>query len=1818
VLGLGVLTLGRIGAGTGCRYLTEQTLGGRDDFAELSPARALSYYSETQAQGESPGRWLGRGLPTLGLSGVVDAAELENVVGHGRHPRFDELLTVEARRLLADRTLTDAQRKTALREAERGLHLGRGYAIYESAASRAERAVADLGQDADEASRDAVRAEVLAEGDRQAVAGFELTFTPVKSVSVLAAIGGQDVWAQVMDAHRAAVDTALEYVQGHAGYSRAGVNGIRQIDTRGLVIAAFEHRMSRAGDPNIHTHAVVANRVQCVDGRWRTVDGRAVYAASVGARAVYEQALEAELNGRLGVRFSLDERRSIREVHGVPLEVVRLFSKRRAAIEHALGEAVEQRLPDGAWRRIARRFTLSTRDPKAGAESTAAAISRWRSELSAAGHDPDRLFATLTHPSEPRSELRPYRARSDAQIVADAGALLTASRAVWTRHHAVLAVSRVLPPEPDTDFADHQARVEALTEGLLAAAVQVTPPQVLEVGASLRRDSDLGSVFTVHADLRYAAPSTVAAEQRFLAVLADRLDNAAAPRIEAGALERHLARVPLGDDQHAAAHRLLTTPARVSALVGPAGSGKTYLQRAIATAWTAELGPVLALAPSQIAAHTLGDAIGARAENVPKWLHEHRRVAAGKRPDPDGEWTLAAGQLVILDEAGMVATRDLDAVLTAVRRAGARLLLVGDDKQLGAVGAGGMFATIAERTNAPVLSTVRRFRDEHGALREWECAASLGLRERELAAVAEYERRGRIHAGPARRMQDTIYRAWLADHLRFEAAGGGGVALLLADTEQAAAALSARARTDLVDRGIVEPAGTALADGTVAGVGDLIVTRLNERRLRATAPDGDAGFVANRDTWRVTERDADGALGVVSVTGTPRSMILPAGYVAANVQLAYAGTVHCAQGRTVSTARALVTESTTARALYVAMTRGTASNEIYLVTDDPDREPHQRLPAGHHLAVLARILGRDTHQTRGGASVTDTARDLSEQATSTARLRLIFGDLSTVVRGADYRRIITTAAGEPAAHRALTDPAWATLVGHLGNAQAVGWDARELLRLALTQRSLAGAGDVAAVLHWRCAAITNQWQPPAGDMLAPAVGRSSWTSRADAIIAGTHDAGSHSDGSLVDAPHVDAPHVDAPHVDAPHVDAPHIDAAVTADAAAALREVAAVLDRRAEHLALRLADQAAAGAAPAWLAGLGTVPTDPGRRRDWLERARAVAVYHDATGYQPTSADPLGPRPPAGDMEARELWDAARAALADAPLAATLRAMLPERLRGWVAQGLHAETVDQPPYIGHELRAVSLRERAHRTRLTRLRHELADAEGRLTALARRPWLHRRTSLHDLRRVRDHAAARVASAEHTHAGITRDLQRATGMHQDWQAWEQATRDIRTRARLCTQELALRHNLDAPAQPDRADRAVPTTPVADTLDAAARAEQYAIHAAAAAFYTAHLHDRWAPAYLHSRRLTDPARAAGAGYAPSRPGQWTLLTDHLRALGHSDTAIATSGLASRSRRGDLIDRFRDRLILPILDTQDRPIGFLGRKPAGDTDPRNPKYLNPPRTPLYDKSRVLIGLDSDAIARLHAGARPVLVEGAADRLAILAAGDHLRAAGQDLVPLAPSGVALTAAHLDLLAHHTDLARVLLAFDPDRPGQAAARTTARMIHHRGTPATAIEIYTGPPGADPADILKTHGPGTLARLLADPAHRATLLDHIVDEQLDPARWAIGAHPLRDLPIRTTAARAAVAAVAAELARIDLDPAMVAAAAQRQTARIADHTGVELGEINAMLIDRLIPDDPAPDPNHPDSPRESGTGDHWPPFDIENLEATQHEYPERDR
>ncbi|HUZ43413.1 MAG TPA: MobF family relaxase, partial [Acidimicrobiales bacterium] len=262
-----MLSIGRIFAGSGWRYLAEQVSGGAED-----------YYSADVARGEAPGRWSGSAAePELGLSGVVSEEEMHRVFGLLIHPTQPVLLGrgPAVYRPLAER-LEAAQ-------AEHASRAGREWIIRE--AEMVAGAEPPERIEAERQANDARVAEEWAEreaamrraGERRSVAGFDLTFSPAKSWSVLWAAadapGREAIWA----AHHEGVEAALAYLEREAAWSRTGHDGIRQVDTTGWVVASFDHRMSRTGDVQIHTHNAVLNRVRCADGQWRSLDSRAVY-----------------------------------------------------------------------------------------------------------------------------------------------------------------------------------------------------------------------------------------------------------------------------------------------------------------------------------------------------------------------------------------------------------------------------------------------------------------------------------------------------------------------------------------------------------------------------------------------------------------------------------------------------------------------------------------------------------------------------------------------------------------------------------------------------------------------------------------------------------------------------------------------------------------------------------------------------------------------------------------------------------------------------------------------------------------------------------------------------------------------------------------------------------------------------------------------------------------------------------------------------------------------------------------------------------------------------------------------------------------------------------------------------------------------------------------------------------------------------------------------------------------------------------------------------------------------------------------------------
>src|SRR3954453_18625368 len=318
--GVAVMTVHKLTAGDGYTYLTRQVAS--MDEPRAAGQSLADYYT---ARGNPPGRWLGSGAAELGLAGgSVSEVQMRALFGEGRHPDRDAMLAagmpVAATRLGSGFPQYGQLPPRAQRVAE-------ATAVFEAEYGRPPTAPESERMTAREARR-----------ERRPVAGFDLVFTPVKSVSLLWGLGDPSVRATVEDAHHAAVADVLGWVEAHAAFTRTGHGGVAQVDTTGLVCAAFDHRDSRTGDPDLHTHVAVANKVQGIDGKWRALDARGLHALGVAASERYNTRLEDEMSRRLGVQFverpgTVPGKRPVREVARVPLQLVAHFSRRRAAIE---------------------------------------------------------------------------------------------------------------------------------------------------------------------------------------------------------------------------------------------------------------------------------------------------------------------------------------------------------------------------------------------------------------------------------------------------------------------------------------------------------------------------------------------------------------------------------------------------------------------------------------------------------------------------------------------------------------------------------------------------------------------------------------------------------------------------------------------------------------------------------------------------------------------------------------------------------------------------------------------------------------------------------------------------------------------------------------------------------------------------------------------------------------------------------------------------------------------------------------------------------------------------------------------------------------------------------------------------------------------------------------------------------------------------------------------------------------------------------------------------------------------------------------------
>jgi hypothetical protein len=843
-------------------------------------------------------------------------------------------------------------------------------------------------------------------------------------------------------------------------FTRTGPRGIRRVNVRGLVAAAFTHRDSRAGDPDLHTHVAVANKVQTVDGRWLSIDGRVLFKANVAASENYNTALEQHLRDTLGVRFAErpgtdPAKRPIREIVGVDPRLNQRWSTRRAHIETRRGELAIQFQNDHGRPptpvealHLAQQATLETRDAKHEPRSLAEQRATWLSEAAAVLGSSEAVASMVQTALAPPAETATIAdARWITQTASHILAVMERSRSTWQMWHVRAEAQRQVRTI-DLPSEHAAALVDLLVDEVLdRRSIALAARDHIEEPETLRR-VDGSSVYTVAGADLYTSERILDAEQRLVAE-AGRRGGASVEQtaVDLALLEMAANGTALDAGQASLVRQMCTSGARLQLAIAPAGAGKTTAMRALTMAWTQDGGQVLGLAPSAAAAAVLAGQTGIRTDSLAKltWSLDH-----GDLPD----WAAAIGPstLLIIDEAGMADTLSLDAAVQFAIDRGASVRLVGDDQQLAAIGAGGVLRDIKHTHGALHLTELHRFTTPA------EATALLALRDGDPAAIDFYLDHGRVHVGDLAKTIEDAFRAWVFDR------AAELDAIMLAPTRDLVADLNRRAPARRLGSAKVGRE-VRLAAGNDASVGDVIITRTNDRRLRMSAAD----WVKNGDRWTVTHVSREGAL-TVRHNRSHRTVKLPADYVRESTGLGYATTIHGAQGVSADTMHGLLTGQESRQQLYTMLTRGRYANHLYLqVVSDGDAHtvirPETVAPPTP-TETLQQILARDD----APISATTLLRELHDPAVRLheAVQRYTDGLHVAAEQLVGAQTVAALDRADQLVPGLTNEPAWPTLRAHLLSLAAETGEHPLLhLQIAASGRDLRTAGDMAAVLYWR-------------------------------------------------------------------------------------------------------------------------------------------------------------------------------------------------------------------------------------------------------------------------------------------------------------------------------------------------------------------------------------------------------------------------------------------------------------------------------------------------------------------------------------------------------------------------------------------------------------------------------------------------------------------------------------------------------------------------------------------------------------------------------
>ena len=736
------------------------------------------------------------------------------------------------------------------------------------------------------------------------VAAYDLTFSAPKSVSVLYAVGDERLARELTAAHEAAVGAALEYLEDAAVRVRRGAGGRELERGGGVVAAAYRHRMSRALDPQLHTHVVAANLAEGPDGRWTGLWGTPLFRHAQTAGFLYQAHLRGEVRDRLGLEWGPVDK-GMAELAGLDSEVLRRFSRRRQAIEQA-----------------------------AAAEGGLPLTSIARGEAMALGTRERKTYGIDTHSWRQEVQARASEYGLDRSAIAE---LLERGAARGGRDETVAGVDAAVLGDRLASAGGLNERANAFAErdvlrAFAAAHVQGAPVDSVrrQAGGFLGRGDVLDVAREPLGDARYTGVELVATERRLLASAVGRAGEQCAV-VDDRTLERALAAGdrPLGEDQAAAVRAVARSGHGVDVIEALAGSGKTYTAGVLRQVYEDAGWAVVGVAPTGRAVRELVGEAGFNAATIDRTLMELERFEGfGPRT------------VVVLDEAGMASTVQTDRLLGAAQAAGAKVIAIGDPGQLPSVQAGGWMAAAGQRLGVHRLTDVRRQRDpdERRALAHLHDG-----RPEPYLQWAGHEQRLAVTESPGG-ARDTALREWSA------AVEEHGIrdAVLIARDNATRAALNSGARGQRRDGGHL---GDELQYGTVTvAVGDRVICRRNDQHVEVD--NGTRGTVRHVDPVRVmVETDA----------GTVRA--LPADYVAEHVEHAYALTGHGMQGGTVEWAGVVAEPRDLTRGWsYTALSRARATTRLHVHGEQDERpdDPGERgpRPAFDRAAAVKRLAAR--------------------------------------------------------------------------------------------------------------------------------------------------------------------------------------------------------------------------------------------------------------------------------------------------------------------------------------------------------------------------------------------------------------------------------------------------------------------------------------------------------------------------------------------------------------------------------------------------------------------------------------------------------------------------------------------------------------------------------------------------------------------------------------------------------------------------------------------------------------------------------------------